>query len=276
MPAGADHTVLLIDFGGVLTTSVWDSFAEFCRGKGLEEGAVKRLFREDGAALADLRGLETGKLSEDEFERRFAERLGLGEASNLIDSMFEGMRPYEPMLAAVAATRAAGIRTGLVSNSWSTSHYDRDLLTELFDAVVISAEVGLHKPEPEIYLLAAERVGAEPRECVFVDDLRENCAGAEAVGMTAILHRDPAETIARLEDLLGIAIPRPPSRRRPGSRRFESALYAPAAISATPTSAATRPPRCAGPRRSPSTKRAKRTVTAEYSEPATATSESRP
>ena len=48
--------------------------------------------------------------------------------------------------------RRSGIRTGLVSNSWSTRHYDRDLLAELFDDVVISAEVGLHKPEPEIYL----------------------------------------------------------------------------------------------------------------------------
>ena len=52
------------------------------------------------------------------------------------------------------------MQTGLISNSWSTSHYDRDLLDELFDAAVISAEVGLHKPQPEIYLLAAERLGS--------------------------------------------------------------------------------------------------------------------
>ena len=49
----------------------------------------------------------------------------------------------------------------------------------------------MHKPEPEIYRLAAERVGAEPGACLFVDDLRENCDGAEAVGMTAIRHREP-------------------------------------------------------------------------------------
>jgi putative hydrolase of the HAD superfamily len=54
---------------------------------------------------------------------------------------------------------------------------------------VISGEVGLHKPQPEIYLLACERLGVEPAAAVFVDDLRENCAGAEEVGMTAILHR---------------------------------------------------------------------------------------
>ena len=71
---------------------------------------------------------------------------------------------------------------------------------------MISGEVGLHKPQPEIYLLACERLGVEPAAAVFVDDLRENCAGAEAVGMTAILHRDTPETIARLEELLGVAL----------------------------------------------------------------------
>jgi putative hydrolase of the HAD superfamily len=206
MPEGDGHTALLVDFGGVLTTSVWDSFADFCRTKGLEEDAVKRLFREDPEAIANLRGLETGRLQEDEFEERFAKLLGLDEAVDLIDGMFGGMLPCEPMVAAVRAAGSRGVKTGLISNSWSTSHYDRDMLEELFDTAVISAEVGLHKPQPEIYRLAAERLVVPPAQCVFVDDLRENCEGAEAVGMTAILHRDPAETIERIEALFGISV----------------------------------------------------------------------
>ncbi len=206
MRADRDHRGLLVDFGGVLTSSVWDSFADFCRDKGLEEDSIRRLFREDPAALAELRKLETGRMEEQEFERRFAERLGLEDAADLIDSMFRGMKPSEPMVAAVRGARDSGIRTGLVSNSWSTAHYDRALLAELFDAVVISAEVGLHKPEPEIYLLASKRLGVEPQQCVFIDDLRENCTGAEAVGMTAILHRDVAASVARLEELLGFTV----------------------------------------------------------------------
>jgi putative hydrolase of the HAD superfamily len=202
----AKHMGLILDFGGVLTTPVWDSFAAFCREKGLEEDAVKRLFREDPAALADLRELEVGRLQEAEFERRFAARLGLGEATDLIESLCRGMLPDERMVAAVRAARASGVRTGLLSNSWSTSHYDRDLLGELFDAAVISGEVGLHKPQPEIYLLTAERLEVEPERCVFVDDLRENCTGAEAVGMTAVLHRDTADTLSRLEELVGVEL----------------------------------------------------------------------
>ncbi len=200
------YTALLVDFGGVMTTSVWDSFADFCRSKGLEEGAVKRLFRDDPAAVADLRGLETGALEEAAFERRFARRLGLEDATGLIDGMFGGMLPEDSIVDAVRAARSGGIKTGLISNSWSTSHYDRDLLGELFDDVVISAEVGLHKPQPEIYRLAADRLAVRPESCVFVDDLRENCAGAEAVGMTTILHRDPATTVARIEELFGIEV----------------------------------------------------------------------
>jgi putative hydrolase of the HAD superfamily len=77
----------------------------------------------------------------------------------------------------------------------------------LFDEIVISGEVGLHKPEPAIFELACERVGFEPGECVFVDDLRENCAGAEAVGITAILHRGADKTIPELERLFGLELP---------------------------------------------------------------------
>jgi len=206
MRAERDRTGLLVDFGGVLTSSVWDSFADFCRDKGLAEDSMRRLFREDPAALADLRELETGRIEEHEFEGRFAERLGLEDAADLIDGMFRGMKPSDPMVSAVRAARDSGIRTGLVSNSWSTSHYDRDLLARLFDIAVISAEVGLHKPQPEIYLLASKRLGVEPEQCVFIDDLRENCAGAEAVGMTAILHRDVAASVARLEELLRFTV----------------------------------------------------------------------
>ena len=50
--------------------------------------------------------------------------------------------------------------------------------------------------------MGAERLGRSPERCVFVDDLRENCRGAEAVGMTAVLHRDAGQTIARLDELL--------------------------------------------------------------------------
>ena len=197
---------VFFDFGGVLTTSVWDSFAVFLRGEGLDPDTIKNLFRHDPEALADLRELETGTLTEGEFEQKFGRRLGLKDPEGLIDSMFAGMQPDDRMVAACREIRAAGLLTGLITNSWSTNHYDRKLLAELFDTSVISAEVHMHKPQPAIYRLAAERLKVAPEECIFVDDLRENCEAAEAVGMTAVRHRNAAETIPKLAELAGIPL----------------------------------------------------------------------
>jgi epoxide hydrolase-like predicted phosphatase len=194
---------LLLDFGGVLTTSIWEAFDAFCRDEGLEEGTVRRLFRDDPGALADLRLLEKGEIAEDEFAARFGPRLGVADSGGLIERMFAGLGPEETMIEAVRDLRGDGVRTGLISNSWGTGIYEPRMLSELFDAVVISGEVGLHKPQPEIYALGAERLGVPPADCVFVDDLRENVAGAEEAGMTAILHREPADTVAELRRIFG-------------------------------------------------------------------------
>ena len=197
---------LLLDWGGVLTSNVFDSFRDFCVAEGLEPDAVKRLFREEPRARELVRGLETDALSEDEFGERFGELLELDDRTRLIERMFGGVRQDERMLAAVRQARAAGLRTGLISNSMGGASYDRSVFSELFDGVVISGEVGMHKPQPEIFLLGAERAGVAPDQCVFVDDLRENCEGAEAVGMTAVLHRGADTTLPELERLLGVEL----------------------------------------------------------------------
>jgi putative hydrolase of the HAD superfamily len=204
MSPDATKKALLVDFGGVLTSDIWTSFAAFCERRGLDSGAAKQLFRDNPDALSTLRGMETGEIEPAEFERRFAALLGT-EPEGLVEGLFAGLEPNEPMLEAVARARAAGVPTGLISNSWVMDHYTEEIRAA-FDEVVISAEVGLHKPEPEIYRLAARRLDVDPTDCVFVDDLRENCDGAERVGMTAVLHRDSEATIARVEELLGLTL----------------------------------------------------------------------
>jgi putative hydrolase of the HAD superfamily len=204
-PRGEPRSALLVDYGGVLTTNVFDSFRAFCNSRGLDRDAIKRLFRKPGT-VALVRGLETGAVTRPEFEQRFGGLLGIDDHDGLVERMFAGVRPDEPMLAALRRARAAGIRTGLISNSMGDTVYDRSTFEELFDGVVISGEVGMHKPQPEIFLLGAERAGAEPEDCVFVDDLRENCEGAEAVGMTAVLHRGAERTLPELERLLHLEL----------------------------------------------------------------------
>ena len=198
---------LLVDFGGVLTTDVFRSFREFSEREGLDPGHVKDKLRTEPRVRALLRRLEKGEVDTGEFEPEFAQAIGVDDADGLVERLFRGIGPDERMLGAVRACRAAGVRTGLISNSWGDGvAYDPALLEELFDAVVISGEVGLHKPQPEIFELGAERAGVPAAQCVFVDDLRENCEGAEAVGMTAVLHRGADGTLPRLEELLGVSL----------------------------------------------------------------------
>ena len=201
-------TGLLVDYGGVLTTNVWDSFRDFCRAEGIDREEVKRAFRDRPEAMALLRRLEAGELTEDEFAPLFGPIIGVPaeRTEGLVDRLFAGMQPEESMIEALRRARAAGLKTGLISNSWGRGRYDRDSFAELFDGVVISGEVGLYKPQPEIFRLGAERVELPPAECVFVDDLRENCEGAERVGMTAVLHRGPDASLERLEELLGLRL----------------------------------------------------------------------
>ncbi len=205
MTAGIARRGLLVDWGGVLTTDLFASFRAFCELEGLDPEAVPRRFRDDQASRDLLIGLETGALGELEFERRFAAILGVAPA-RLIDRMFSGSQLESTMLAAVGAARRAGVRTGLISNSWGTGRYDRRLLAELFDGVVISGEVGVRKPAPRIYRLGADAIGLPPSECVFVDDLPFNLTPARELGMATIHHVDPRGTIADLERLLGVSL----------------------------------------------------------------------
>jgi epoxide hydrolase-like predicted phosphatase len=196
---------LLVDWGGVLTSDVFETFRSFCELEGLEPDTVARRFREDRACRNLLIALETGSIEEDEFEPQFGALLGV-DGEGLIERLFAGAEPEEEMLSAVRHARRAGIRTGLISNSWGTRRYDRALLAQLFDGVVISGEVGIRKPAPRMYELGAERIGLEPGACVFVDDLPFNLGPAAELGMATVHHTSAQQTIQELERLLGVGL----------------------------------------------------------------------
>lgn len=203
---------LLVDYGGVLTTPVTRSFRAFAVELGMPSELVKEVFVEAYHAVegdSPVHQIETGLITGDEFAVGLAaamtERSGIDVPhERLIERLFAKVELEERMLLAVERVRAAGVATGLLSNSWGREGYPRARFPVLFDAVVISGEEGLRKPDPRIFLLAAQRLSLEPEDCVFVDDLDRNVDAAEAVGMTGLVHREPDETIPHLADLFAL------------------------------------------------------------------------
>ncbi|HVQ96802.1 MAG TPA: HAD family phosphatase [Mycobacteriales bacterium] len=199
---------LLIDYGGVLTTPPADSFRRWLAEDRLDRARFRELMH--GWLAADAPGnvahdLETGRLTPEEFERRLIAELvrpdgSTAEPTGLLSRMFAGMEAETSMIDVVRRLHVAGVRTGLVSNSWGFS-YPTEGWADLFDAVVISGEVGARKPEPEIYLMAAAQLRVPPSACVFVDDLAANVRGAAAVGMIGVHHTGLTTTVDELEIL---------------------------------------------------------------------------
>ncbi len=204
---------LLVDWGGVLTSGLepalrrWAELDDFDFDSYLE-AVMKWLPSESVTAeLNPVHALERGQIAVPDFERKLASILLRRDgtpipAEGLIERMFAHFEHQPAMSGLVRRVNERGIRTALLSNSWGNT-YPRDTWDGMFDDIVISGEVGLRKPEPEIFQLAAERLGLKPAECVFVDDLQLNVDGARAVGMTAILHTEYDETRRALETLFG-------------------------------------------------------------------------
>jgi epoxide hydrolase-like predicted phosphatase len=192
---------LLLDWGGVLTSDVFAGFQIFCQDEGLDPLRVRDLFAADPGGRQALVELETGVISEPEFEIRLAAMLELSpeRTPGLVDRVFGAIVAEEEIFEAIRIARASGIRTGLLSNSWGVERYPHDQLPELFDAVVISGQEGVRKPDEAIYQIAIDRLALPAEEIVFVDDLPGNLKPARALGMITVHHTSAAQTLDELE-----------------------------------------------------------------------------
>ncbi|MDP9341714.1 MAG: HAD family phosphatase [Actinomycetota bacterium] len=214
MPADGTFRALLVDYGGVMTSSMGRVFAAFCLEAGVDPSVLKDLIGDaygGGDPGGVMARMERGEIPLEKFEQWMADALSEGlerplDWEGLKDRMNAGMVPDAMMMEAVRRARTSGIRTALVSNSWGGGAYQRERFPELYDQVVISGEVGARKPEPPIYLLTAERLRVAAEQCVFVDDLLQNVEGARAVGMEGIVHRSAEFTVPKLEALFGVAL----------------------------------------------------------------------
>jgi putative hydrolase of the HAD superfamily len=201
---------LIIDFGGVLTTDLFDCMRSFAEREGLAAEALVELVTVDPDGKALLAALERGDITQREFERGIAPRLGVGDV-DLEARIMADLRPNELMLATVEAIRANGYRVAILSNTWGLepySVYDGYDLGTRCDVVIYSEQVRLRKPDPPIFQLTADRLHVAPKRCVFVDDVAHNLEPARQMGMAVVHHVESEATARTLRHMFRINVER--------------------------------------------------------------------
>ncbi|WP_433628838.1 HAD family hydrolase [Nocardia sp. CA-120079] len=201
--------VVWTDFGGVLTPPVADTLATLCANHGLDRKALLAAMSAVAARYGTddaMEPLDTPLTSERDWLRQISEELGGAlRLTTLADTWFDGRETNTSWVAQLRALRGRGIGVSLLSNmvpAWD-AHWRRMVDVDgLFDHVVLSFEAGHRKPTEEIFAFAARRAGVHPSECVLVDDLERNCAGAEAAGWRAVHFTGTESAAARLRQLL--------------------------------------------------------------------------
>jgi putative hydrolase of the HAD superfamily len=196
-------TFLLCDVGGVLlrpASGAPDPLAPWEARLSLASGTLRR----EVLASTDAAEALVGAIDEATLFERAAARFGLpaAEAAALQADFWSGHGVDAAMADFLRALRCP---TALLSNAWSAARQDfsqRHGLDQLSDTMLISAELGLAKPDPEIFRVAAAKLGQRPEDGLFIDDSPAYADGARRAGLRAIVHRDAGITIAAARALL--------------------------------------------------------------------------
>lgn len=206
---------VLWDFGGVLTTSPFESFNRYETERGLPRDFIRTINAtnpEDNAWAQ----FESSSISLDEFDVLFAEEseaAGYRVPGREIIELLSG--DLRPRMVDVLKRCKSSYRVGCITNNVKSGHgpgmqttSDRanrvaDVMA-LFDLVVESSVEGIRKPNPRIYQIACERLGVAPERTIFLDDLGINLKPARAMGMRTIKVLDESQAIRDLAALTGL------------------------------------------------------------------------
>lgn len=186
---------IIFDLYGVLGLNGWQDFKQ-------------HHFGDDWNRWEPLRRLgqlvDAGKATDDEFVTAISE--ATGEDCQTIRYQFEHTQPNVELLDFIERELSLKYKIGLLSN---TSH---DVLggifsekqRQLFDATVMSATVGITKPDPVMFRLICKKLAVEPNECLIVDDQARHLVAAKDMGMDTILYISVKQTVGDLKEVLGL------------------------------------------------------------------------
>jgi putative hydrolase of the HAD superfamily len=198
---GRPFDALLLDYGGVVSRSTFELLPQLAGRHPQVAGALRRrgpLGAEhdelwDRMMAREITEREYWSRRAAEFGRAFGADWDVRDLMAWLEdgeiSEAERIRPQAAEL--VADAQSAGVLVGVLSNDLAAFHdddwLDRQQVLKQVDVVVDGSVTGVLKPDPRIYLTAADRLGTAPERVVFIDDIAWNVAGAQAVGMTACL-----------------------------------------------------------------------------------------
>jgi putative hydrolase of the HAD superfamily len=199
---------VVFDIGGVIQDSPLHAIARYEADHALPTGAINRTVVAAGEAGAWSR-LERGELTVEAwcapFERDCRAHGLAVNATRLMQYIAAAGRERPIMLRAVRRLRERGLRVGALTNNWATEAAPAGPhpIARHFDALVESRAVGMRKPDPRIYRLICERLGVEPSQAAFLDDIGANLKSARALGMRTIKVDDPEQALRELGGVVG-------------------------------------------------------------------------
>lgn len=193
---------VFFDLGGVIVRTEFQSPRQHLAERLNQEyeDLVRLVFESETSRMASL-----GKLSVEEHWAAVVEKLHLPvtESKAVYAEFFAGDFLDRELVAFIDSLRPAH-KTGLITNAWGDmrSYLGREKVTGAFDVLIVSAEVGVLKPQPRIYELALAQAGVTAQEAIFVDDTAVNVEAAAKLGMTGILFKDREQTISEINRLI--------------------------------------------------------------------------
>eukprot|EP01104_Vermistella_antarctica_P016634 TRINITY_DN5701_c0_g1_i1.p1 TRINITY_DN5701_c0_g1~~TRINITY_DN5701_c0_g1_i1.p1 ORF type:complete len:259 (+),score=64.36 TRINITY_DN5701_c0_g1_i1:114-890(+) len=201
------------DLGGVVLKSPFPAILSFEKKHGLTPYTIPGVIRSGGDNGAWSR-LERSEVSYEQFCSLFSDEIhskcGVRVDVDCLMREMEGASGARPeFIRAIKTIKSHGLTCAAITNTY---HTPRDSFFEhllsLFDEVISSRDVGLRKPEPEIYLHALSLLKLKAEECVFIDDLGANLKTAKHLGFHTILCRtsNPNDALRQLGDVLGLAL----------------------------------------------------------------------
>lgn len=182
---------IIFDCFGVLTDDSWHAFR-------------LSLPEEQGSKAHDLnRAYCAGQIDRSTFVRQVASLSDHSEQDivDVIDKQFNKNLPLLDYIAGLKSHYKIGLLSNVASN-WIRTTFLSPSEQKLFDEFVFSYEVGITKPDPGIYHLAAARLGVQIGECIMIDDINRYAEAAKQAGMQSITYQDFGQMRRELEILL--------------------------------------------------------------------------